>query len=282
MTDKIKSRPITEGDIAHLLRKKYSSDRGEWAFMGGVRNATGVTNITRIADAMAFNLWPSRGLEVLGFEIKTSRADWKTELAKPDKAEVIARHCDRWWIVAPTNVVQLDELPSTWGLMEVWGEEKLVVKKDAPKLEARVIPKEFWMSIMRQFSQQVDPQADESARIDQLERAAYQRGVADGKASCEAQVNVAKKNEERALEQMHAANSAREELYKLIGVSHWNLHRMPIKQAMSLLTEASHWKHTLNMMVEGGKSLLGYLAQMEEDLKKPTEPALIASESKPE
>ena len=33
----------------------------------------------RYADAIAMNLWPSRGLAVHGFEIKISRGDWQRE-----------------------------------------------------------------------------------------------------------------------------------------------------------------------------------------------------------
>jgi hypothetical protein len=63
-------------------------------------------------------MWPSRGLELLGFEIKASRADWLRELANPAKAEPIAGYCDKWWIVAEVGCVRPDELPPLWGLME--------------------------------------------------------------------------------------------------------------------------------------------------------------------
>ena len=45
-------------------------------------------------DAVIMSLWPSRGLELHGVEIKVSRADWKREAADPAKAEAIAAYCD--------------------------------------------------------------------------------------------------------------------------------------------------------------------------------------------
>lgn len=75
----------------------------EWACFAEVRNATGA-NAKRSADAVALNLWPSRGLTVRGFEIKVSKADLRNEIAQPDKAEAIATYCDEWWIVTPAGL----------------------------------------------------------------------------------------------------------------------------------------------------------------------------------
>jgi hypothetical protein len=52
-------------------------------------------------------LWPSRGLKLMGFEIKAGRGDWLGELRNPRKAESIARFCDQWWVVATQDVILL-------------------------------------------------------------------------------------------------------------------------------------------------------------------------------
>ena len=89
----------------------------EWAFLRQVRNATGAGRVTRTADAIAMSLWPSRGLELHGFEVKVSRSDWLREVADPAKADEIARFCSRWWIVvSDPKIVVTGELPPTWGL----------------------------------------------------------------------------------------------------------------------------------------------------------------------
>lgn len=67
--------------------------------------------------------------------IKVSRSDFLSELKKPQKAEVISRYCDRWWIVAADRkVAQVDELPKTWGLL-VAQKNGLRQLKPAPQLE---------------------------------------------------------------------------------------------------------------------------------------------------
>lgn len=66
---------ITAADIEAALARIYSQP--EWAILFDVGNATG-GRATRRADAVAMSLWPSRGLELYGFEIKVSRADWKS------------------------------------------------------------------------------------------------------------------------------------------------------------------------------------------------------------
>ncbi len=88
----------------------------EWACFPEVANGTGA-HARRHADALAMNLYPSRGLEIRGFEIKVSRGDLRRELKNPEKAESVARFCDSWWIVAPADVCKLEDLPLAWGLM---------------------------------------------------------------------------------------------------------------------------------------------------------------------
>ena len=88
----------------------------------------------RVADAIAVHLWRSRGNEVHGFELKATRADWQRELNIVGKADAAGRHCHRWWVVAQPRVVELNEMPATWGLMELNRVGKLVVKRQATRV----------------------------------------------------------------------------------------------------------------------------------------------------
>src|SRR4051812_4949848 len=89
----------------------------EYAILKEVAKGTG-TNGGRYADAVAMSLYPSRGLHLYGFEVKTSRADWLSELKSPRKAEDIACFCDFWYLVIGSNdIVKVGELPETWGLI---------------------------------------------------------------------------------------------------------------------------------------------------------------------
>lgn len=135
----------TEASMLALLEKRYRGEvRGNgpaWAFVPKVRNAAGF-QATRTIDAIAMSLWPSRGLEIHGHEIKVSRADWLRELKDPAKAEAFTDLCDRWWlVVSDAAIVKEGELPPTWGLIVVRG-SSLAVKVQAPQLPATDSP---WM-----------------------------------------------------------------------------------------------------------------------------------------
>lgn len=164
-------KPTTE-HVRKLLRKRYPAP--EWALLEEVAPATG--GGTRYADAIAINLWSSRGHAMHGFEIKISRGDWLRELKDPGKAESIFAYCDHWHIVAPRGVVKAGELPLTWGLFEV-REASLVQQIAAPRLEATPVSRAFFASLMRRGEEQL---ARRAASMVQDERAeAYRRNQED-------------------------------------------------------------------------------------------------------
>lgn len=97
-----------------LLAARYGRSSGNgpaWAFVPKVRDAAGFS-ATRTIDAIAMSLWPSRGLELHGHEIKVSRSDWLRELKEPEKAEAFSSVVDRWWlVVSDAQIVAAGELP---------------------------------------------------------------------------------------------------------------------------------------------------------------------------
>lgn len=64
---------MTSADIINALAARYTAP--EFAFLTEVRNSVGFSSKVRTADAMAMSLYPSRGLYMIGFEVKVSRAD---------------------------------------------------------------------------------------------------------------------------------------------------------------------------------------------------------------
>ena len=142
------ARPWNTGELRALMRKKYAAP--QYALFEEVRNGTGFSrSVTRSADALAFSLWPSRGLELHGFELKVDRRDWQRELLEPAKAEELQRFCDRWWVVAPAEMVQPGELPPTWGLLNPNGRGGLTAAVEAPKLEAKPLDRLMLASLFR-------------------------------------------------------------------------------------------------------------------------------------
>ncbi len=168
--------PTTSAQVTALLRARYAAP--EFAFLPQVRSRTGYGGPIRTADAMAMSLYPSRGLELHGFEIKVSRGDWLRELKEPDKAEEIVRHCDRWWIaVSDEKIVAPGELPATWGLL-VPRRGKMTVKVEAPALTAAPMTRPFLAAILRNVA---DAGKDMIPMIEIAERLAAAR--TEGEAS---------------------------------------------------------------------------------------------------
>jgi hypothetical protein len=124
MSDKIKSQ-----DVIAALRKRYPS--AAWAFLEQVANGTGYAKKYRWADALAMGLWPSRGMELHGIEVKVSRSDWLRELENPVKADEIHKYCHRWYLaVSDEKIVKPGELPPNWGLY-VFNKDKMECKQEA-------------------------------------------------------------------------------------------------------------------------------------------------------
>ncbi len=158
------NQPLSEAVLTVLLREQFPAP--EFAFMPQVRNGTGRSrSAARTADAVAMSLWPSRGLELHGFELKSARADWVREKTDPEKAEEILQFCDRWWlVVGREDLVLPGELPPTWGLIVPQG-KKLVVKTEAPKLEAKPLDRAQLAAILRRAAECVVPRAQILAEV---------------------------------------------------------------------------------------------------------------------
>jgi hypothetical protein len=152
------------------LRGLYPGQHG-WMLLPQVRDATGAGS-GRTCDGLAMNAWPSRGLEVHGFELKTHRGDWLRELKKPAKAETIFQYCDRWWVVVPDidveagrekPIIRPAELPSSWGLLVVDERGRAAQAVQAPKLKPKPLDRAFLASVLRRLAAVETPEAKVAA-----------------------------------------------------------------------------------------------------------------------
>ena len=144
MSDAIEPK-ITAAHVRALMTTAYPPPA--WALLFEVGNATGMAKCRSI-DAVAMCLWPSRGLELHGFEIKVDRGDWLRERKDPAKAETAFRYFDRWSVVAPRAVVKVEEVPAPWGFVAV-GEGALREVKPAPLLAAAPMDRAFLAALLR-------------------------------------------------------------------------------------------------------------------------------------
>ena len=158
-------------ELYKMLEEKFCAPA--WVIFPEVANATG-GGIYRYADAVAMAVWPSRGLEIHGFEIKDSRSDWVSELKNPKKSESVQKYCDKWWVVVSNEqIIKEGELPPTWGLLAANG-KKLKQIVQAPQLSPTPLDKSFVASILRRSHENI------SRRIGDVKSESYEKGLKDG------------------------------------------------------------------------------------------------------
>lgn len=239
--------PLTEAQLFARLKKRY--DAPEYAIFPNVQNTTEFSRQRREADAIAMGLWPSRGMEVLGFEIKSYRNDWLSELRKVKKSAAIQKYCHRWWIVAANkDIVKLEagELPPTWGLMVPRGKNQLVTIVDAPLLEPDPLDRGFIAAILRRAHE-----ASQRPDIEEKIRAELRPVI-------EEQVKRIRDIEFNRMKRMYEEMKKRLERYEkasaLTGVSYNDWHVDELAQAIKYVRKHGSEKVLKDMMRQ--KSIL--------------------------
>jgi hypothetical protein len=170
---------VDAGRVMAALVKRYRAP--EWALFEQVGNGTGFSG-NRWADAMAMSLWPSRGLDLFGFEVKVYRNDWLRELRNPSKAEEVATYCDFWNVVAGgPGIVEKSEVPALWGLMELRGGKLLTVKPAERRTPAVDLDRPLVAAILRRATEGMVPRSS----IEALIHSAHAEGIETGKARAE-------------------------------------------------------------------------------------------------
>jgi hypothetical protein len=191
---------MTSVEVVIALRRHYGE---AWALVEQVGNGTG-WNAGRWLDVIAFGLWPSRGLEVHGIEIKVSRADWRREVRQPAKADAIATHCDRFWIAAPAGLIDplhLGTIAPAWGLLEVDRAGRIQTKRAAERSEALPPDREFGAAVMRRLPTPTDALRAEVTAIVKAEyEAEVENGVKVGVARASGQYDRIVQRVERFIE----------------------------------------------------------------------------------
>jgi hypothetical protein len=182
VASKPKPVKLTSNDICVGMSSRFAPP--EWAIMWEVGEATGGGG--RYADAVMMSLWPSRGLELHGVEIKVSRSDWRREAMDPRKAEAIGRYCDRWWVHTSPGIIQdLSEVPPAWGVREFDGAKWKTLREAEKRKDPDPVGRVFLAALLR--------------RADGMMRGLMERGIRDARAA-----------ESEALEK--ARNSIRDEI----------------------------------------------------------------------
>ena len=165
-------------DLLYALEKRYQAP--EYALFMEVANGVGAHR-RRYADALAMSLFPSRGLDIHGIEIKKDRADWLREKKNPHKADEIASYCDYWWLaVGDKSVAQADELPGPWGLLVLHGKELRTLKK-AEKLQPKPLDRPFVACILRRAYESIQDKLSNAKHLKDAKARGRAQGADDAK-----------------------------------------------------------------------------------------------------
>lgn len=153
---------MTARDVADALHGRYNRPSqgkpGEqYICLEEARSGAGFQGNNGQCDFLAINTWQSRGMELIGHEIKVSMSDWKSELAKPEKAERFARYCRRWYVAVPSALAReiKHEVPPTWGLMSISDSGRVTeTVKPKPRETVDDVPAWWWIGWLAQIDRQ--------------------------------------------------------------------------------------------------------------------------------
>ncbi len=139
--------------LMSALRAKYA--RPEWCFMTEVPDGTG-SKASRRADAVAYNLFPSKGNVMLCFELKASKSDLKRELNDGLKSNAIGQFADYFFLVCPDGIIDDSMLiPKTWGVL-TYKNGKLRQTKRPVELEPKQMDKNFVAALLQSMLREND------------------------------------------------------------------------------------------------------------------------------
>ena len=148
---------VTANDIRDALRNKHTPSDNvtppDWVLIEEARSGPGHDGNRGQCDLLAINLYQSRGMHLIGYEIKVSTSDMRAELKQPDKAERFARYCRTWWVVTTPKVWEATqhEIPPAWGVMTLATPGGRLVKKQTPaRREPEAVPGWWWVAWLGQ------------------------------------------------------------------------------------------------------------------------------------
>lgn len=153
---------LTAGDVKNALHGRYNKPSqgrpGEqYVCIEEARSGAGFQGNDGQCDFLAINTWRSRGMELIGHEVKVSMSDWKAELANPAKAERFARYCRRWYVAMPSALASevKHEVPPAWGLLSVSASGRVTeTVKPTARENVEDVPAWWWVGWLAQVDRQ--------------------------------------------------------------------------------------------------------------------------------
>ena len=144
------------GKIRCLLHQRYAPP--EWMLWEELTFMSGITH--RRMDMFVMSQWRSSGNMRIAIEIKTSHADFVNELKDPLKRKPAMDYSDEFYYVAPRNVIPVEELPESCGLIEL-NKTQLRIRRRAAQRKAEPLPVSFMIRMIgHKRERMIDPNAE--------------------------------------------------------------------------------------------------------------------------
>jgi hypothetical protein len=112
-------KPLDAPALIQIVESACHSNVAEWLFFRELRVGAGrQNNAAQRLDAFALNTLPHLARKRVCYEVKTSRADFLTELKHPLKRRMGMRYSNEFYFLTPPGLVSLSEIPAECGLIE--------------------------------------------------------------------------------------------------------------------------------------------------------------------
>jgi hypothetical protein len=240
----------TERDICAALHRRYnppSNGRpGEgYVCIEEARSGAGFQGNNGQCDFLAINTWQSRGLTVIGHEIKVSRTDLLKELAQPEKAEQFGRFCHMWWLVMPSELyAKMDhQVPTAWGVLTASDKGRLTeAQKPQRNRTPDAVPVWWWIGwlaqIDRQHKRQLPSLVQEALRPERERMQAFMDNHMERRAAAQ---------DEQTLERLRKLDAFEEATgLHLRHMGKWELDRLG--KLLTVLRNGTDLEHIANQM----------------------------------
>jgi hypothetical protein len=145
---------LTAADVQACILRHFGSGE-QYAVLFEVRNGT-AWRANRSVDAVVMGLWPSLGMELWGMEIKVTRYDWLREIENPAKASEVFEYFDRWFLVAPADIIKPDEIPLPWGWLVPESGRLRQARAAAKNTEPKTVNRHFLGALLRRVAKTDD------------------------------------------------------------------------------------------------------------------------------
>ena len=108
-----------ETSLIEIVARAMHPSASEWLFLRELRVGTGRQNGgAQRLDAFALNTLPHTAMKRVCYEMKISRADFRSEIKRPLKRRIGMRYSNEFYFVTPADLIGLTEIPPECGLVE--------------------------------------------------------------------------------------------------------------------------------------------------------------------